>query len=289
MTEWTVMALIGASTDHLKKHGSTSPRLDAELLLARVLNVTRLRLYLMHDMPVDEGQRVPFRELIRRRAKGEPVAYLLGEREFHGHTFTVDQRVLIPRPETEFLVDAGIACFDRLVAERPYEPVSVLDLGTGSGCVALSLKLARGAADITAVDLSADSLAVARANELTLVGSPAITWVEGDLDEAVRGRSFDIVLSNPPYVTDDEYGALSVDVRQHEPEMALRSGPDALAFHRRILLACRDGLWTQRGRVALEMGNPAGALDLALAALPACKVHVQRDYAGDARVLIVDA
>ncbi len=289
MTEWTVMTVLSASTDHLRKHGSASPRLDAELLLARVLGVTRLRLYLMHDMPMETAQRDVHREFIRRRAKGEPVAYLLGEREFHGHTFSVDRRVLVPRPETEFLVDAGVEAIDRLLAARPFDTLTVLDLCTGSGCVALSVKLARPQVSVTAVDVSRDALVVARENEEALSAAGGVEWIEGDLDRAVVGRTFDIVLSNPPYVTDLEFDELPVDVRQHEPEVALRSGTDALSFHRRILAACRDGLWRPGGRIALEMGNPAGAIDMAALTLPLGRIDVRRDYAGCARVLVVDS
>jgi len=289
VTAWTALSLLSASTDHLRKFGSESPRLDAELLLARVLGVTRLRLYMMHDMPVDDAQRSALRDLVARRAKGEPVAYLLGEREFHGHLFRVDRRVLVPRPETEFLVDAGIEAIDRLTAARGADaPISVLDLCTGSGCVAVSVKLARPAVEVVAVDVSKEALDVARANADELCGPGAVACVLGDLAEAVDGRRFDVVLSNPPYVTDVEYAELSAHVRDHEPALALRSGDDALRFHRRILAACVAGLCASDGRVAMELGTADGASELAASVYPKGRIETRRDYAGFARVLIVD-
>lgn len=289
MTARTLLSLLYASTEHLRKFGSESPRLDAELLMARVLGVTRLRLYMMHDMPIDEARTSDLRALVARRARGEPVAYLLGEREFHGHLFRVDRRVLVPRPETEFLVDAGIEAIDRATAERGTgAPVSVLDLCTGSGCVAVSVKLARPSVDVVAVDVSPDALEVARTNVAELCGEGAVDLRLGDLEGPVAGRRFDVVLSNPPYVTDAEYAALHRGVRDHEPEGALRSGEDALRFHRRILAACASGLCVEGGRVAMEVGTPDGALELAASVMPGARVEMRRDYAGAARVLVVD-
>jgi release factor glutamine methyltransferase len=171
---------------------SSSPRLDAQLLIQAALGVNRAWL-IAHDrdtLSADQAERIS--TFIDRRASGEPVAYILGEREFFGHPFKVTPATLIPRPDTETLVEAAL---DRMPGERP---IQVLDIGTGTGCIAISLKLARPDWSLTAVDLSSAALAVARENGQSL--GAEVTWLESDLFTALNGQRFDLIVSNPPYI-----------------------------------------------------------------------------------------
>ena len=235
---WTVGRLLRAATAHLAARGLETPRLDAELLMARGLDLARIDLYLRHDMPVDEAARARCRDLLLRRARGEPAAYVLGEREFHGLTFQVDRRCLIPRPETELLVDEALAWLARNAArlEAGGSPPRILDVGTGSGCIAIALAVRWPGARVLGVDRSAGALEVARANAARLAPDAALTWHAGDLFEPVSGEApFDLILSNPPYVTEAERETLPRDVRDHEPAEALFSPGDAFHVHRRLV------------------------------------------------------
>lgn len=204
--------------------GSETPRLDAELLLAHVLGVSRERLFLDRDLAVAGPQIRAFQDLVRRRAVDRaPVAYLLGTRGFRHLDLVVDPRVLVPRPETELLVEVGL--------ELPHG-ARVLDVGTGSGAIALALADERPDLDITATDIDEDALAVARENARRL--GLEVTFAAGDLLAAVGG-TFDAVLSNPPYIADGDRATLPPDVRAHEPSRALFAGPDGLDVYRRLI------------------------------------------------------
>lgn len=218
-------------------------------------------LFLRHDMPVDGAARAAFRTLIRRRARREPVAYILGEQEFQGLTFKVDRRCLIPRPETEHLVDEALSWL-RARFEAGERRPRVVDVGCGSGCIIVSVKHAFPRASCLAVDASAEALEVAGENAARILPEGGIEFFQGDLLEPVATRApFDLILSNPPYVTTEEMSGLMPDVREHEPRQALDSGADPLAFHRRLL---REGLPLVAAGGALMMEMPeAGGTDLA--------------------------
>jgi release factor glutamine methyltransferase len=219
---WTVGRLLQWTTDYLKRHGSDSPRLDAEVLLAEALGCKRIELYTAFDQEPREEARAAFRELVRRRSEGTPVAYLVGRREFYSLTFRVTPDVLIPRPETEFLV---IALLD-LARQRQAGQVTVCDVGTGSGIVAVAAAKHLPNARITAVDISPAALEVARSNAETHGVLERIEFLESDLFAAVPPEQrFDFVVSNPPYVSEAEMEALAPDVRDHEPRLALLAGP----------------------------------------------------------------
>ncbi len=226
MTEtWTPLRLIGWTQDFFARKGIDAPRLTAELLLAHALSCDRVRLYLDFDKPLGDPELARFRDLVRRRAEGEPAAYLLGRKEFFGRPFRVDARVLVPRPETELLVEAALAALP--------EGGRALDLCTGSGCVAISLALARKGARILATDASEDALALARENAAAL--GAVVEFATGDLWSAVRaGGRFDVVAANPPYIPTKELAGLSPEVRR-EPCIALDGGEDGLAVLRRIV------------------------------------------------------
>jgi release factor glutamine methyltransferase len=220
---WTIGRLLTWTTDYLKKQTFASPRLDAELLLAHACGCERIGLYTRYEEIVDEPTRTKFRDLVKRRAEGMPVAYLLGRREFYSLNFAVTPDVLIPRPETEFAV---IAVLDRL-KERPVDapPARVIDIGTGSGAIAVTVAKHAPTALVTAVDISPAALAVARTNAEGNGVSEQLTFVESDLFSAVPPElRFDMVVSNPPYVSRSEGEKLSPEVRNHEPQRALIAG-----------------------------------------------------------------
>jgi release factor glutamine methyltransferase len=275
---WTPLKLIAWTQEFFAKKGVDAPRLTAELLLAQALSCDRVRLYLDFDKPVGEAELAAFRELVRRRADGEPTAYLLGRREFFGHPFLVDARVLVPRPETELLVEAALAA---LPAEG-----SALDLCTGSGAIALSLSLGRPGARILATDVSADALAVARENAARL-GAAGVAFAEGDLWAAVPAEAgpFDVIASNPPYVPTRELAGLSREVRR-EPRLALDGGPDGLDLVRRIVAGAPARL-APGGTLLVELHEThAGELPPLCLAAGFARAAVRRDLAGLPRLAV---
>lgn len=219
---WTVGRLLGWTTDYLKQHGSESPRLDAETLLAETLGCQRIELYTTFDSVPGDQVRTAFRQLVRRRAEGMPVAYLVGRREFYSLSFRVTPDVLIPRPETELLV---VALLD-LARKRPADrEITVCDVGTGSGIIAVCAAKHLPAARVTAIDVSPAALEVARTNAAEHGVEDRIELVESDLFAAVPAeRRFDFIVSNPPYVRQSEVASLPPDVRDFEPRQALVAG-----------------------------------------------------------------
>lgn len=229
--KWTVGRLLAWTTEFLKRHGADSPRLDAEVLLAESLGRRRIELYTSFEDEPSETVRGAFRELVRRRAGGEPVAYLVGRREFYSLAFLVTRDVLIPRPETELLVMRLV----ELAKGRP-GPIAVCDVGTGSGIIAVTAAKHLPQARVTAVDTSGAALAVARKNAEAHGVSDRVEWVESDLFAAVAAqRRFDFIASNPPYVAQREWEALAPEVRRHEPPAALVAGPDGAEVIRRLI------------------------------------------------------
>ncbi len=227
---WTVRRVLEWTTQHLKKHESETPRLDAEILLAHARNCPRIALYTQFDEPLSDPVRAKMRELVQRRAQSEPVAYLVGHREFFSLDFDVTRDVLIPRPDTETLVMAV------LDAAKPLAEPKILDLCTGSGCVAIAVAKNCPAAIVTATDLSPAALTVAKENAEKHKVDQRVTFQEGDLFAAVGSEErFDIIAGNPPYVTTAELETLATDIRKYEPRQALDGGPDGLDVVRRIV------------------------------------------------------
>jgi len=251
---------------------SSLPRTEARLLLASVLGVPIESLVARPEQAVGDAASAHFAALATRRSLGEPVAYLLGEKEFHGRRFTVSPAVLVPRPETELLVELALARLRSRSAPR------VLDLGTGSGCIAVTLALECPQADVVAVDRSADALAVAQANARRL--GATVEFAQGDWYHAVDGR-FDLVVANPPYVA-----AADPHLRElrHEPQHALVAGADGLADLRRIVTGAPARL-TSGGSLAVEHGHDqAASLRELLAQAGFVDVETHRDLAGIERV-----
>lgn len=245
---WTVMDVIRASGEYLDGKGLEHGRLDAEHLLAHVLGMGRLHLYLHFDRPLTLAERGRLKPLLRRRAAREPLQYILGSAPFRNLTLDVDRRVAIPRPETEYLIDV----LQRVAGgDRAFE--SALDVGTGSGAIALALAAEGLARSVTATDLSASALAAAR-NNAAAAGVATIDFREGCLLEPVAGRTFDLVLSNPPYLTEEEWRSAQPEVREWEPRLAMVGGADGLDVIRDLVGGVDDVL-RPGGWVGLELGN----------------------------------
>ncbi|MBC8874518.1 MAG: peptide chain release factor N(5)-glutamine methyltransferase [Planctomycetes bacterium] len=231
---WTVGRLLTWTTDYLKQHDSDSPRLDAEVLLADARGCQRIDLYAAFDEVADERVRTEFREYVRRRALGEPVAYLVGYREFYSLSFRVTPDVLIPRPETEHLV---VEVLDRLKEQgSPETSARVADVGTGSGAIAIAVAKHAPSCTVMAIDASPKALEVAESNAERHHMADRITLIESDLFNAVPAEDqFDVVASNPPYVSESEWSELSKTVRDFEPRAALVAGPDGDEIIKRLI------------------------------------------------------
>ncbi len=255
----TVLDLLRRAEGWFREQGISSPRLDAEVLLAHVLGCRRLDLYLRFDQVVEPALVARFRELCRERGRGRPVAYLVGAREFFSRSFAVDPRVLIPRPETEILVEEAI----RRLPARDAEAL-VVDIGTGSGAIALSVAAEAPRCRLIAVDLSSDALDVARRNAEALGQAIAsrVELLHGDLFEPLEKRglegAIDLVISNPPYISDAEVRELPRDVRDYEPEIALRAGPRGTEIHERLFATAPRYL---RGGGSILLEVAAGQAD----------------------------
>jgi len=249
----TVREVLALSAKWLKEKGCESARLDAELLAAEALGIRRLDLYLSPERPLTNAEAIHLREFMRRRAKGEPVAYLRGRREFHGLDLAVSAAVLVPRPETETLVDAAL---EWLAAEGGDAP-QVVDVGTGSGAIACAIAVACPAARILAVDVSDAALEVASRNVATLALGDRVTLARSDLLSVVPAdAAIDLVISNPPYVAEDERDLLDASARDFEPALALCSGPEGTDHTRRLA----DEAWPRLrpgGALVVETGTPA--------------------------------
>jgi len=259
---WTVGRLLTWTTEWLTARGSDSPRLDAEVLLAFVRGCPRIALYTAFDVPVNDDERARFRGLVKRRGEGEPVAYLVGSREFFSLPFAVNSAVLIPRPETEGLV---IRVLD--LCQSAGQPSRIVDVGTGSGAIAVTLAKRLPKATFVATDISAAALAVARDNATRLGVVDRIEFVECDLlDAPAAAGPWDVIASNPPYVREDEFAALPRDVRLHEPRTALVSGPTGVEVIGRLAAAAAKTL-VPGGWLLVEVGpSTAAAAEQVIAA-----------------------
>ncbi len=249
--EWTVGRLLQWTADYLQQHGSESPRLEAEVLLAHARGCQRIELYTSFADPASEELRTKFRDLVRRRAEGMPVAYLVGHREFYSLDFRVTPDVLIPRPETELLV---MTVLDWIKAHGPREqPIEVADVGTGSGIIAIAVARHAPGARVTAIDVSASALAVAKDNARRLGVSERIEFVESDFLAAIPPtRKFDCIASNPPYVSTAELALLPREVKAYEPELALLAGPSGTSAIERLIPEAAERLASE-GSLLLEI------------------------------------
>jgi release factor glutamine methyltransferase len=240
------IVLNGAARLLLGPHADRASR-DAETLLLHVLGKNKAWLIAHAEEPLASVMQTRYAALIERRFQGEPIQYITGETEFYGLPFRVTREVLIPRPETEFTVEKVMSLAARFKAPR------MVDVGTGSGVLAVALAHELPGAQMTAIDLSAPALAVARENAELNGVSERIRFLQGDLLAPVAGEQFDFVVSNPPYVPNTDRATLAVEVRDYEPELALFAGDDELAIYRRLIPAAFDTL-ISGGLLILEIG-----------------------------------
>ncbi|MCM2375156.1 peptide chain release factor N(5)-glutamine methyltransferase [Aporhodopirellula aestuarii] len=249
---WTVLRLLQWTSDFFKSRGSESPRLDAEILLAHARDCERIELYTAFaEVPTDE-QRIAFRELVRRRGEGAPVAQLVGFREFYSIPIRVDENVLVPRPETEHLVVEAIDQAKRIATSIQDRPLRILDIGTGSGAIAIAIAKNLPEVEVTAVDVSLPALDIARWNVEKLGLADRVTLLQSDLfDSLDEGVKFDVICSNPPYISQAEYDELPATVREHEPRGALLSGEKGTEIIERILAQAPERLYPG-GRLIIE-------------------------------------
>ncbi len=277
---WTIESLLKWATDDFRTKGLDSPRLDAEVLLGWALGKTRIELIMESKRELETTELAKFRDAVKRRRAREPVAYVRGHREFFGRSFRVDKRVLVPRPDTEALVE--------VVLERTQHLsmcMRALDLCTGSGCIGVTLARERPTSQVMATDLSAGAVALARENAQRL-GAYNIAFYEGDLFAAVpKGARFDVIASNPPYIPTAEIPKLEADIREFEPRLALDGGVDGLALARRIADQASAYLEVG-GLLAMEIGyDEAEATREIFASHGFTDIETKRDYGKIERVV----
>jgi release factor glutamine methyltransferase len=247
--DWTVQRMLSWMTQDFASLGIASPRLDAELLLSHALSCDRVRLYMDMPRPLDAQELAAVRALVVRRRKREPVAYILGRKEFYRHTLEVTRDVLVPRPETELLVDCALELL-------PDAEARALDLCTGSGAVAIALALERAQLEVDATDISDAALAVAARNAERLGANARVRFHRGDLFAALpsRAQRYALITANPPYVAEADYASLAPEITEHEPRVALVAGPQGFAVLERLCAEAADWL-EPAGAVAFELGQ----------------------------------
>jgi release factor glutamine methyltransferase len=247
---WTIARLLDWTTRYLTGKDIENPRLDAEVLLSHALGCKRIELYTRHDDEPPEETRAKFKELVQQRVKGCPVAYLVGRKEFFSLELEVNRDVLIPRPDTESVVGECLRLAKEIAAPQ------VLDIGTGSGCLAVAVAKYHKTAYVTAVDVSAAALAVAGRNAVKHGVAERIRFLEGDLFAPIpAGERFDLILSNPPYIPHDDIAGLAVGVREYEPHLALDGGADGYAVFDRLIAGAPERL-KPGGYLIVEIGAP---------------------------------
>ncbi|MCP4788415.1 MAG: peptide chain release factor N(5)-glutamine methyltransferase [Fuerstiella sp.] len=279
---WTVQRILQWTADFLQQKEVESPRLEAELMLAHARNCQRIRLYTDFETPLADDERARMRDFVKRRAGREPLAYITGRKEFYGRDFAVGSGVLVPRPETETLIDV---CLEHI---PPDQAVKVCEVGFGSGCIAVTLAKQCSRVSVDATDVSSHAMSFATQNVANHEVGQQVTLFEGDgfgpLPREPAGR-FDGIVSNPPYIREDEMAMLMPEVAVHEPREALVSGADGLVLVRRLVSEAVDWL-TEDGWMVLEL-DPAQCervVELFRAAGFA-KTAIHQDLSGNDRVV----
>ena len=276
----TVLEIIKRTTGFFEQRGVESARLNAELLIGHALGLKRMQLYLQFERPLTEAELEKIRPFVKRRGAREPLQYIMGETEFSGLKLKVDRRALIPRPETERLIE--------LVVEKMPAPLAtVLDLGTGSGAIALALAKAWPEAAVTAVDKSAEALALAGENAVACGLEGRVKFIQSDWFAAIPAEArFRLIIANPPYLSDEETAATATEAKDFEPRAALSAGPDGAADLNRIIKAANAYL-SDGGLLACETGIAQHAALAALATAQGyARVESLRDLTGRDRYLL---
>ena len=279
----TVLEAIQKSTDFLAKKGVESPRLQTELLLAHQLKMPRMKLYLNFDRGLTAPETDALRELIKRRAAREPLQHITGSTNFCGHEIAVSRHALIPRPETELLAELGW----KLLAACHSPLITALDFGTGTGCIAIALAAKCPNAKITALDISAEALALAKQNALQNQVVERTKFLLGDGFAALKGKTqFDLIISNPPYIASAEIATLEPEVKDFDPRGALDGGTDGLDFYRRLATEAKPFLKPD-GKIMVEFGDGQADAIQKIFELEKWLVEaVQADYHQRARILV---
>ena len=281
-----ILDVINKTTTYFEKQGIESPRLTIELLLAHLLKKKRLDLYLEFERELDEATLAKLREMVKRRAAGEPLQYITGETEFCGLKLMVDKRVLIPRPETELLVETVVRRL-KVTDSSESRPYRIVDVGTGSGCITIALAKKLPNAEIAALDVSQDALEVARGNAALHQIEKKVRFLESDLLDALPDSfAADAIVSNPPYIADGELAKLPKEVRDFEPVRALAAGEDGLKVIRRLVMNARRVL-SPSGFMALELGAGQRQAVEELFGQQGYEVaEVEKDLQGHERVIV---
>lgn len=277
-TEWTIASILTWTRQYFSDKGVDNPRLDAEVLLSHILGKDRMYLYVHFDQPLEKQELAAYREMVKKRAMRIPVAYIIGYKEFMGISFTVSPAVLIPRPDTEILVEK--------VLEIASSNVSILDIGTGSGAIIISLLAKLPEACGLGIDISPEALAVARQNAVKQGVIDRLQLIHSDLFENIAGQTFDFIVSNPPYIPDPELADLQLEVKR-EPHVALFGGPDGLDFYRQII--CLAGQFLRSGgKLIFEVGIKQAQQVAAIGEKNGYILdEIVKDYAGIERVVVL--
>ncbi len=269
---WTIKNVLQWTTEYFAKGGIDNSRLDAEILLCKAINCNRIKLYIDQDKPLSQGELNAMHSLVERRIKHEPIAYILGSKGFMLDDFAVSPAVLVPRPETELLVEKAASLFND-------EPIEILDIGTGSGAIVISLLKLLPKAHAKAVDISSDALGVAVANAQNLGVADRVKFVKTDVYQGLDTQKFDLIISNPPYIPNADMDSLDEDVKK-EPRLALAGGEDGLDFYRRIV-AGADKYLAADGVLAMELGIYQGpAVEKICHETGYVVTKITKDYAG---------
>lgn len=276
----TVLESIKLSTGYLEKKGIESPRINAELLLAHILNCNRLDLYLTFDRPLTDEEITLYRGLLKRRGNFEPLQYIVGFVEFYGLNFEVNPNVLIPRPETEILVEEIINHYEGS------DEVNILDIGTGSGNVAIALAVNIKGSKITATDISKDALETAKRNSMMNKTDGNVNFIHNDiLHDSLMEQTFDVIVSNPPYIALKDFDKLRPELRIFEPRQALTDNSDGLIYYKAITFKAREYL-KPGGKLFFEVGEgQSEAVKKILEVNQFVSVQIRNDYLNIERVI----
>lgn len=272
----TLLEILNLSVEHLQKKGVDEPRLSSELIITHVLNIKRLDIYLQFERVLSDEEISKIRTLLKRRSEHEPIQYILGETEFYGLKFSVDKSVLIPRSDTEILVQTAI----EYIKDKP---LSVFEIGTGSGCIAVSLAKKCRNINITACDISDQALMLAALNAKQNGAADRIKFINMDILKKFPDSKFDVIISNPPYISKTVIESLAKQVKDFEPLGALTDGSDGLTFYRRINDIIPEMI-KPGGSVFLEIGYDQAESLKSIYEKSLKEVKILRDYSGNNRV-----
>ena len=277
---WTISSLLNWTVNYFKSKNIQSARLDAEVLLSHVLRQERIYLYVHFDEPMERNELSKFREYVKKRAQHVPIAYIIGEREFMGLPFKVTKDTLIPRPDTEILVENVLNNVDK------DKEIEIVDIGTGSGAIILSLLVNLPKAQGKTVDISSKAIEVAKENAVNLQVNDRCEFFVGDLFAPLNGNKFDLIVSNPPYIPQKDIATLEDDVKEYEPVSALTDGGDGLSYYRRLLSEGKAYI-KENGFIALEIGIYQSEDVKQIAMDNGWKnIKIIKDYAGIDRVVL---